>query len=422
MKFPMTAALTIVLTLSVGRGVAAPPERDAGGWKASGTQGAVAAGGSGAVEAGIEILKAGGNAADAAVATILALSVTDATSFCFGGEVPIMVYDARRGVVEVAGRPGGGAPAGDARRVPGARGDPGQGDRVRRGPRRARRLPDGAGAVRHPDVRRGGRPHPPPARRAREGLARRPGGDAPAAGRGRGRLARRPTPRPPPGRRLLLPRADRPRDRRLVARQRRPAPRTDLATHVTRIEEPVAIEYRGHTVYKCGPWTQGPSLLQALQLLEGFDLKAIGHNRPDAIHLTVEALEARARRSRRLLRRPPLRGRAARGPPRARVCHGPPRPDRPEAGVPRAAAGRPARARRSWPRPRPAEAWKARRTTRPPAWSPTASATWSRPPPAAGRAWWRARPASGSAPACRASTSGPTTPTTSSRANAPGSR
>src|SRR5215831_6676694 len=71
------------------------------GWRATGMQGAVAAGGQGSVGAGIEILKSGGNAADAAVATILALSVTDSTQFCFGGEVPILVYDARRQVVEV---------------------------------------------------------------------------------------------------------------------------------------------------------------------------------------------------------------------------------------------------------------------------------------------------------------------------------
>src|SRR5262245_527070 len=70
-------------------------------WKASGSKGAVVAGGQGAVDAGLEILKAGGNAADAAAATILALSVTDANAFCFGGEVPILVYDARRRVVEV---------------------------------------------------------------------------------------------------------------------------------------------------------------------------------------------------------------------------------------------------------------------------------------------------------------------------------
>ena len=55
----------------------------------------MAAGGRDAVAAGIEILKRGGNAADAAAATILALSVTDSRSFCFGGEVPILVYDAK---------------------------------------------------------------------------------------------------------------------------------------------------------------------------------------------------------------------------------------------------------------------------------------------------------------------------------------
>ena len=42
----------------------------------------------------------------------------------------------------------------------------------------------------------------------------------------------------------------------------------DLATHTTRVEEPVAVAYRGLTVYKCGPWTQGPYLLEALQILE----------------------------------------------------------------------------------------------------------------------------------------------------------
>src|SRR5205823_4230572 len=40
----------------------------------------------------------------------------------------------------------------------------------------------------------------------------------------------------------------------------------DLATHVTRVEEPAAADYRGYTVYKCGIWTQGPYLLQTLQL------------------------------------------------------------------------------------------------------------------------------------------------------------
>jgi len=66
---------------------------------------------------------------------------------------------------------------------------------------------------------------------------------------------------------------------------------TDLATHVTRIEEPVTIDYRGYAVCKCGPWTQGPYLLQALRLLEPLDLKSMGHNRPDYVHAVVEAMK-----------------------------------------------------------------------------------------------------------------------------------
>src|SRR5262249_18212776 len=38
-------------------------------------------------------------------------------------------------------------------------------------------------------------------------------------------------------------------------------------------------------------WTQGPYLLQTLMLLEGFDLKPLGHNKPETIHLEAEALK-----------------------------------------------------------------------------------------------------------------------------------
>src|SRR5687767_11769573 len=72
---------------------AAQKQTKQGPWHASGKSGAVCAGGLGAVDAGLETLKSGGNAADAAAATILALSVTDSGLFCFGGEVPIVVYD-----------------------------------------------------------------------------------------------------------------------------------------------------------------------------------------------------------------------------------------------------------------------------------------------------------------------------------------
>lgn len=70
-------------------------------WNATGQRGMVVAGGAEAVDAGMALFKTGGNAADSAAATIFALSVTDAHQFCFGGEVPILVYDAKRKVVEV---------------------------------------------------------------------------------------------------------------------------------------------------------------------------------------------------------------------------------------------------------------------------------------------------------------------------------
>jgi gamma-glutamyltranspeptidase/glutathione hydrolase len=67
--------------------------------------------------------------------------------------------------------------------------------------------------------------------------------------------------------------------------------REDLAAHKTLIEEPVSVNYRGYTVYKCGPWTQGPYLCQALRLLEGFDLKGMGHLSADYVHVATEALK-----------------------------------------------------------------------------------------------------------------------------------
>lgn len=62
----------------------------------------------------------------------------------------------------------------------------------------------------------------------------------------------------------------------------------DLATFTTRIEEPASRTYRGATVFKCGPWSQGPVFLQQLALLEGFDLGAMGHNSAAYLHTLVE--------------------------------------------------------------------------------------------------------------------------------------
>ncbi len=65
------------------------------GWKAESAHGVVAAGSADSVAAGIKILESGGNAADAAVATIFALCVTDHGACSIGGEVPLLIYDAQ---------------------------------------------------------------------------------------------------------------------------------------------------------------------------------------------------------------------------------------------------------------------------------------------------------------------------------------
>ncbi len=57
----------------------------------------------------------------------------------------------------------------------------------------------------------------------------------------------------------------------------------------TSIEEPVRVTYRGVEVLKCGPWSQGPVLLQQLKLLEGYDLRGLGHNTAEYLHVYLES-------------------------------------------------------------------------------------------------------------------------------------
>src|SRR5712692_5835826 len=63
----------------------------------------------------------------------------------------------------------------------------------------------------------------------------------------------------------------------------------DFAEWKPELDEPVTVRYRGLDVYKCGPWTQGPVFLQQLRLLEGYDLKKLGHNSTNYIHTVIEA-------------------------------------------------------------------------------------------------------------------------------------
>jgi gamma-glutamyltranspeptidase/glutathione hydrolase len=65
----------------------------------------------------------------------------------------------------------------------------------------------------------------------------------------------------------------------------------DFAEYTAEVETPVSINYRGYQIYKNPSASQGPTELIALNLLEGYDLKALGHNSPDFLHTSVEAVK-----------------------------------------------------------------------------------------------------------------------------------
>jgi gamma-glutamyltranspeptidase/glutathione hydrolase len=65
----------------------------------------------------------------------------------------------------------------------------------------------------------------------------------------------------------------------------------DLASYQSEIAPPVRTTFGGMDVLTCGPWCQGPVLLQMLALLEGLDLRALGHNTPAYVHLVTEAMK-----------------------------------------------------------------------------------------------------------------------------------
>jgi gamma-glutamyltranspeptidase/glutathione hydrolase len=65
----------------------------------------------------------------------------------------------------------------------------------------------------------------------------------------------------------------------------------DLAAFRLELEEPVSTTYHGYTVYKPGFWSQGPAMIEALNLLAGLDLRTGGGTAPDTIHRMVEALK-----------------------------------------------------------------------------------------------------------------------------------
>ena len=261
-------------------------------WKASGTGGGVATGGRAAASAGIRMLEQGGCAADAAAATLLALSITDYGCYAIGGEIPLIVYDAAvREVKVLCGL--GGAPLDQSamdwyyeNRIPS------------QGSIKAAPVP-GAVSLCVAVIQHYGTMSFEQVVAPSLALLDAGGQDWYA------RLAatfRRliETERATPGTREEKLQAARDRFYKgdvaddLVAFYTREGGflrKPDLVAHTTRIEDPVSVQYRGYTVCKCDSWTQGPYLCQALRLLEGFDLREMGHLSADYIHTVTEALK-----------------------------------------------------------------------------------------------------------------------------------
>ena len=272
-------------------GCKSPIENDIS-WNASGKGGAVAAGGEEATRAGISILEKGGNAADAAAATLLALSITDVGYFVIGAEVPLIIYDANRDEVKVLSGQGGAPLDPEAMEwyykndIPG---DGGMKDAPVPGALSlCVKLLKEYGTMSFEEV-------------VSPSLALLDNGKEDW----HSNLAETfrkltDTEKETTGTREEKLQAARDRFYKgdiadsLVAfyiREGGFLRKKDLAAHVTHIEDPVKVDYRGYTVYKCGTWTQGPFLCQTLRLLESFNIKGMGHLSADYIHVLSEAMK-----------------------------------------------------------------------------------------------------------------------------------
>lgn len=63
----------------------------------------------------------------------------------------------------------------------------------------------------------------------------------------------------------------------------------DFANHTSNWLDPISTTYRGNTVYELPPNNQGLAVLEMLNILEGYDVKSLGHNSAEYLHLLVEA-------------------------------------------------------------------------------------------------------------------------------------
>ncbi|MCJ8332089.1 MAG: gamma-glutamyltransferase [Lentisphaeria bacterium] len=267
------------------------------GWNAVSDVGIVVAGGSEAVAAGIGILENGGNAADATAATIIALNITDHVQCSIGGEVPILIYDAKNDEVKAISGQGRAPLSQDAVDWYMENGIPGDGD-MKMAPvpsvidscatilqqygtcsfedilAASLALLDKGSEVWHPKLA-------VTLRRMIEEEQMTVGSREDKIQAACDRFYGRNKERNDIAEELV----------EYYEERGGFLTREDLAAHKSVIEEPVSINYKGYEVFKCGPWTQGPFLCQALRILEGFDLQAMGHFSADYIHVVTESIK-----------------------------------------------------------------------------------------------------------------------------------
>src|ERR1700721_707406 len=270
-----------------------------------GSQGVVVSGRPAATAAGVRILQQGGNAADAGAATLLVLSVTYVGAFCVGGEVPILVYSADQKNVKLLEGQGEaprdpkaiawymehGIPEGDVK----AAAVPGTIDAIvtllqlygtksfEEVVQPTLAILDAGGPSWYIDTGGGQRIETGVNWQADMAVTFRKLVESEKSAKGT-------------------------RQQKLQAVSDRFyrgdiadaleawyiekggfLRKSDLAAHKTPAVDPLQTTYRGYTVYKTGPLTQGPYLAQTLRLLEGFDLKKMGFNSADYIHTVIEA-------------------------------------------------------------------------------------------------------------------------------------
>ncbi|MFO7888885.1 MAG: gamma-glutamyltransferase [bacterium] len=276
-------------------------------WFSSGTEGIIASGNEQATRAGIRILKQGGNAADASVATLLALSIKTVGAFCIGGEVPFMYYDTETGKVTVLNGQGGapldkkaiewyyenGIPGGDIKSAA----VPAVVDLCVTALQKFGTMSFEQAANPSLEILDAGGPKWYRDTGSGDTIRTDRNWYADLAVTFRKLVEAEKT-------------AEGTREEKLQAVSDRFyrgdiaddlvnwykelggfLRKRDLAAHKTRIEEPVTSEYRGYTICKCGPWTQGPYLLQTMRLLEGYDLTSMGRTSADYIHTVTEAMK-----------------------------------------------------------------------------------------------------------------------------------